>query len=299
MTQSAVPKYLLAELDVSDQNHAKFIEAMPELIELMTTKFQWELVYASYPITGRLNRFVHIWKIGSEQTVLSVMLDGAVGVQPKGDLAREFNEAYTHVQKYIGRTSHALMAALPHDPTRAGNQTETVIIDRSARAWIFNNSKLKKMPVLKLTPALEFYLANGVTSAELDDALFFNLAALKPVSVFQQKSFAQLQDFAREPMHIDLRHRVSTGGGSKPDVGRKKLLLAAPWGRTYEITQTEAEQLFEPIPNEARSATETRLTPFRAAHVPLASIPTPMDQTPIGEGCLCSVVNLTSFERPT
>jgi hypothetical protein len=70
-------KYVLVELDVLSKDHQAFQHAMIDFVELMFDHKRWELVFASYPMTGVLNRFVHIWKIPDESDVLDIMREGA------------------------------------------------------------------------------------------------------------------------------------------------------------------------------------------------------------------------------
>jgi hypothetical protein len=141
-------KYVLVELDVSRDNHQKFQEMMPDLVELMFDHKRWELVFASYPITGRVNRFVHIWRIPDESTIVEVMRDGAVDLGraqlPKeGTLDALFRACYMSVQSLVERTSHTLMTSLPYDPTHVGFQSQTILIDAESEAFLIDHGKLR------------------------------------------------------------------------------------------------------------------------------------------------------------
>jgi len=93
-------KYLYVELYVKRENHVKFEAEMTKLVDIMFDYKRWELVFASYPITGDLNHFVHIWKIPDESTVVDVMRAGALGNvyidaddPAEATLQRELNDA--------------------------------------------------------------------------------------------------------------------------------------------------------------------------------------------------------------
>jgi hypothetical protein len=147
-TSEELVKYVLVELDVSRKNHKKFQQKMPDLVELMFDRARWELVFASYPITGIVNRFVHIWRIPDESTVVEVMRDGAIDLGraqlPKaGTFEAEFRQVYMGVQELIDRTSHKLMTSLPYDPTHVGFQTQTILIDAEGEAFIIDHTTLR------------------------------------------------------------------------------------------------------------------------------------------------------------
>lgn len=147
-TSEELVKYVLVELDVARQHHDEFQKRMPELVELMFDHVRWELVFASYPITGVVSRFVHIWKIPDESTLVEVMREGAVKLtraeQPNPDtLDAAFRACYLRVQDLIERTSHTLMTSLPYDPTNVGFQSQTILLDAEGEAFIIEHSKLR------------------------------------------------------------------------------------------------------------------------------------------------------------
>jgi len=141
-------KYVFVELDVAREDHQAFQQRMPNLVELMFDHKRWDLVFASYPITGPVNRFVHIWKIPDESTLVEVMRDGAVDLKqserpPAGSLDAEFRECYLDVQKLIRHTEHRLLTALPYDPTHVGFQSQTVLIDTEGEAFLIDHARLR------------------------------------------------------------------------------------------------------------------------------------------------------------
>ncbi len=71
-------KYMLVELVVKDEHHVQFAEQMPGIIGHITARYGWEFVYGAYPLSGRMNKFVHIWRIKSEADVMKLMVDGAI-----------------------------------------------------------------------------------------------------------------------------------------------------------------------------------------------------------------------------
>jgi hypothetical protein len=141
-------KYVLVELDVLSKDHEAFQHAMIDFVELMFDHKRWELVFASYPITGTLNRFVHIWKIPDESDILDIMREGAFdrGAPPAkdaGPLAEKFRECYLKVQALIQRTKHTLMSSLPYDPEHVGFQSQTILIDADDQVFIIDHAKLR------------------------------------------------------------------------------------------------------------------------------------------------------------
>jgi hypothetical protein len=148
-TSEELVKYVLVELDVDRKNHDDFQKKMPELVELMFDHVRWELVFASYPITGVVSRFVHIWRIPNESGLVEVMREGAVSLPRAalpvpGSLSDAFRVCYKSVQELIERTSHTLMTSLPYDPTHVGFQTQTILIDAADNAYIIEHSELRK-----------------------------------------------------------------------------------------------------------------------------------------------------------
>src|SRR5687768_9766402 len=129
-------KYVMVELDVRREFHVLFQQQMQSLVEIMFDLKKWELVYAAYPITGPLNRFVHIWQIPDESSIVEVMREGALGngnvVSTAHDeltLQEEFRVCYQRVQGMIASTKHTLMTSLPYDPAHVGFQSQTILVD--------------------------------------------------------------------------------------------------------------------------------------------------------------------------
>ncbi len=89
------------------------------------------------------------------------------------------------------------MSALPHDPTQIGEQSDIIVVDENGDLALIVESRLED-PALDIPelhpeqePALDDYLRKGVSCGLLNDpdtnskSFFYNLAALKPLSVFQ------------------------------------------------------------------------------------------------------------------
>ena len=147
-TSAELVKYVLVELDVPRENHAEFQRKMSDLVELMFDHARWELVFASYPITGIVNRFVHIWKIPNESTLVEIMRDGAfkldtAALPEAGSLDALFRLGYTAVQELVVRTSHTLMTSLPYDPTHVGFQTQTILVDVEGETFLLDHKNLR------------------------------------------------------------------------------------------------------------------------------------------------------------
>ncbi|HTQ06181.1 MAG TPA: hypothetical protein VMI54_20105 [Polyangiaceae bacterium] len=145
---SDLVKYVLVELDVPTKHHAEFQEKMRQLVEVMFDFKRWELVFASYPLTGTVNRFVHIWRIPDESTILQVMRKGAVRLtqavkRNPTTLSEEFQVCYEAVQSLINETKHTLMTSLEYDPASVGYQTQTILIDAEGDLSIINHKKLR------------------------------------------------------------------------------------------------------------------------------------------------------------
>lgn len=143
-------KYLLVELYVRRENVRDFERRMRELVELMFDYKRWELVLASYPIAGKLNRFVHVWKIPHESDVLEVMRVGAPAddapevLRDCATLEQEFRFCYQRVQELIVDTEHQLVTSLPYDPTHVGYQTQTVLFDTQGEIFVIDHGTLRR-----------------------------------------------------------------------------------------------------------------------------------------------------------
>ncbi len=356
-TSQELIKYVLVELDVPRKNHQEFQNKMPDLVELMFDHKGWELVFASYPITGKVNRFVHIWKIPDESGLVEVMRDGAVDLskaQLRGasELDLVFRECYLGVQDLAESTKHRLMTSLPYDPTHVGFQSQTTVIDVEEEPFIIEHATLRKsvgkiaglsdisneledVRVAKFTrrnraneampkdksskervaqrenkkrnekkekessrvqalQLLQQHLNRGSVAARLTfegkQALLFNLASLKPRSVYQAVEFDEKAKKVAAPVAL-----VPKGDG-KVDLKVERLLIAMPWGGIYDVDEAALQQLAQPIPAKHVSATDAALKPIVEGFAPVAAIPEERD-TIIGDGCACYVINLASFVR--
>jgi hypothetical protein len=340
-------KYLVVELDVPRENHVRFQDEMKNLVEVMFDYKRWELVFATYPIIGKVNRFIHIWKIPDESTVVEVMRAGALGtphqaVDP-GDapnLEEQFRRCYQLVQSMIVDTRHTLVTSLPYDPNHVGYQSQTILIDAEGEPFVIDHDQLRtaldisseleevrqgkdKLRVraggrttapkslaelarqeregkpkpakapdnrsLKLAKIQE-HLNRGSAVARLkvgkSHALLFNLAGLKPRSVFQRLDTAE--QLAKEPSF------VPKGGNQSLDLPVSEILIATPWGSVYELDRAALGKLTKPVKDENKAAVGAALKPIIEDDTPLAAIPEERDQL-IGDGCACFVINLKSF----
>jgi hypothetical protein len=323
-------KYVMVELDVPRQNHTEFQTLMRPLVEIMFDLKRWELVFAAYPIVGIVNRFVHIWRIPDESSIIDVMREGAQAdaAPPSGDdLQEEFRQVYQAVQGLITHTKHILLTSLPYDPTHVGFQTHTIVVDADGDKFSLNHERLRerghdlsddlemarrKRDKVRTTThvagakergaesggerslreaqlsAIQEQLNRGAAVARVklgeegaNDALLFNLAALKPKSVFQEldQKFVKKGEAKKAPVL------------PKVDFPVDSLLIAAPWGGVYQLTAKELGAIATPLDHQDVDAA---LAPLIAADVPLAAVPEERDTT-IGDGCACFIINLRSF----
>jgi len=341
-------KYLVVELDVPRKNHVRFQDEMKNLVEVMFDYKRWELVFATYPIIGKVNRFIHIWKIPDESTVVEVMRAGALGtpheaVDP-GDapnLEEQFRRCYQLVQSMIVDTRHTLVTSLPYDPNHVGYQSQTILIDAEGEPFVIDHDLLRRKALdisselekvrqgkdklrvragrrttapkslaelarrkeeskktapktsdpgsVKLAKIQE-HLNRGSAVARLkigeSQSLLFNLAGLKPRSVFQRLDTAE--QLAKAPS------LGPTGGNGNLDLTVSEILIATPWGSVYELDRTALGELAKPVKEENKAAVAAALKPIIEDDTPLAAIPEERDQV-IGDGCACFVINLKSF----
>jgi hypothetical protein len=141
-------KYVLVELDVMREHHQNFRREMHTLTEIMFDYKGWELVYAAYPITGKLNRFIHIWKIPDESDILEVMREGALNDNPVNAAAantieEQFRDCYQKVQAMIQATTHTVMSSLPYDPEHVGYQSQTILVDAYGEKFVIDHRDLR------------------------------------------------------------------------------------------------------------------------------------------------------------
>lgn len=313
-------KYLVAELQVARENHQDFCDKMKGMVGLMFENYGWELVQATYPISGENDRFVHIWKIPDESSVLRVMRDGAPfdlssRVNSKKKAEKEFFEKYDAIQKLIVNTRHSFMTSLPHDPEAVGIQSQTILIDAEGEPFIINHAKLgqhkndanqlalvrKKVKdglVGQLTgddqmfARMQLHLDEGATSSRIkrgdSEVLFFNLAGLKPRSVFQEVQ--------PPPPPPGKKVAFPQGDGTVNFASPSAIFVATPWGGIYELTSENVTELAVPITGPAKERTDQRLKPLVEGKIPLASIPDTRNAI-VGDGCMCYVINLSSFTQ--
>lgn len=148
--------YLHAEFTVRRENHRAFETLMTRLMSVIYELFGWELVQATYPVTGAVNRFSHVWKISDPDTILRIMRHGAFddyGVERvlesaartsyEEPLSNYFKRVYREIQKVVENTSHQLTTSLPHDPNHAGDQSQTLLIDRDGDIFIMEHAEMR------------------------------------------------------------------------------------------------------------------------------------------------------------
>lgn len=333
--KNAAPVYLQAEFNVSRQNHRDFKALMKEILPVIFDQYRWELIYAGYPIVGNINRFTQLWKIPDETSVLRVMQAGAVeeGTPPTktasgaSDIRLElFQKLYRELQGIISETTHVLTTSLPHDPTYFGHQGQTLLVDVEGEAFIIDHDRLREHTARDIAPTLEqargkrwrtwknnpglgkgerverptqpkpdlnlqSFLNQGALTARLpDQTLLFNLAGIKPRSVFQEEP-----DFAKEQARRSERDRNTGTGKVEFPQGIKALLISTPWGSIYKLHATDVNAIASRIPADQVAPTARVLAPLIQAQVPLANIPEERDDV-IGDGCMCYVINLASFD---
>ncbi len=151
---SSFPTYLQAQFYVDRDKVKDFKTEMKNILPLMFDYFHWELVHASYPVSGELNRFTQIWQIPDEASVLQVMLAGAVeddhvppSPPPPGVSAEEitsFRQQYQKIQNLLRETTHSLTTSLPHDPAHVGHQSQTIIVDTEGEPFLLEHHAMRQ-----------------------------------------------------------------------------------------------------------------------------------------------------------
>jgi len=344
-TTNPTPLYLEAEFSVSRANHLKFKNKMKEILPVILDEYGWELIYAAYPVIGNINRFIHIWRIPNESSVLTIMRDGAEpekeGDKSVASAGKEairmylFKALYRELQGIISDTTHTLTTSLPHDPTYFGHQSQTLLVDVNGEAFLIDHAhmratlgetkdladELRKERTRQWRPweaapeldqhkcrkqrphtarkldknrarTLQFFLNQGALVASLPStnhgthSLLFNLAGIKPRSVFQEEPKA---DDDKSAALSDLNN----GDVEFPNLV-KHLIIATPWGAVYHLDKDDINSIASPLPPDKIAGTAALLKPLIEARVPLANIPEERDEV-IGDGCMCYVINLASF----
>jgi hypothetical protein len=109
-------------------------------------------VHASYPVTGEINQFRHVWRIPRLRDILRIMKHGAFDekadpthVDRGVDAARRryFRAVYWELQGVITETTHQITTALPADPFHAGYQSQTILIDRKGDSYLFTHQDMR------------------------------------------------------------------------------------------------------------------------------------------------------------
>ena len=312
-------KYVVVELDVARENHVPFQANMLALTDLMFSFKKWELVFAAYPITGVVNRFLHIWKIPSEDTIIEIMRAGALAVsdkertKAKQTVEEQFRSVYHTVQGMITRTNHTLMTSLSYDPENVGYQTQTILIDANRKPYLIYHSDLRSADarahrITRLAdapaahaqqdkqhaalPLIRDLLNRGITDARIKvdgaEALLFNLAGLRPKTIFEDLSTLETLNSEGTLAATGSPKEVMLPG----DV--KRLLLAMPDGEVFELGQKQVQGIARQIPSLKAKRVAELVKRFTDGKIPLASLPNDRQEI-IGDGCACYVINLNSF----
>jgi hypothetical protein len=331
-------KYVLVELDVRREHHIAFKNAMRPLVEIMFDLKKWELVFAAYPIDGKLNRFVHIWRIPDETTILEIMRSGAlreegVGAPGTGNtLDDEFREVYQEVQALIENTWHRILTSLPYDPAHVGYQTHTVLIDVEGEPFNIDHNDLRVLTARDIAEELEALRrtegrlrgaaihAPRNAEARRDDELSQREHELRAVQGHLNRGAAvarvnwnggmsllfNLATLKARSVYQKLDPaflRQDEAGPVLPGDGvfdqkAQGLLIATPWGGVYDL---QAAQLAAPLlkpMNKGNARLRAALEPIITGKVPLAAVPEERADV-IGDGCACYIINLNSFVSRT
>src|SRR5215831_6283908 len=145
-SSKSLVRYVLVELHVERKKHDAFKAAMPELVDLMFSHHRWELVYAAYPVTGKIDRFIHIWKVPDESSLLEIMLEGGLSkdmLKSANPAVKGFNAVYERVQDLIEDTKHRLMTSLPYDPNQVGFQSQSLLVDQANALFVIDHERLR------------------------------------------------------------------------------------------------------------------------------------------------------------
>lgn len=330
-------KYVMVELDVDRGNHHAFQEEMKSLVEIMFDLKKWELVFAAYPITCDINRFVHIWRIPDESSIVEVMREGALGSasDPGDALQMEFRECYQTVQAMIKHTRHTLMTSLPYDPAHVGFQTQTILVDVDGQLFLIDHDKLKTLSRLDISGALERtrkkQLRRRWTGKDAqqreEPALAYEgdaeAPALEPATddlkaiqwhLNRGASVAKVKLRNEDCLLFNLASLKSKSvyqRAEPSEVASEPLKefktgaeqLDAPGGMLIAAPWGAVYQLKEDDLKgiaqgiSAKGNTMKAVKPLIESNVPLAAIPEERDQL-IGDGCACYVINLQSFRKP-
>jgi hypothetical protein len=328
-------KYVLVELDVPREFHIRFQEQMQALVEIMFDLKQWELVFAAYPITGELNRFVHIWQIPDESSIVEVMREGALGstvstAHDQPTLEEEFRVCYQRVQAMIASTRHTLMTSLPYDPAHVGFQSQTILVDVDGDLFLIDHAKLKTLPELDIAGELE------IVRKEQPRVRATGKPGSKPAKFDKLKHQGRLGEYKAIQAHLN---RGSSVANVKLD-GQSSLLFNLAALKAKSVYQSvQPTEVDEKVPSElyvqegrrgnkldapgglliaapwgavymlnqatlreiavgiVGKSTKAAVQPLIDSNVPLAAIPEERDQI-IGDGCACYVINLHSFAMP-
>ncbi len=175
--RSADPQiyYLHVTLSVPRQNHRPFVTLMERLLSVIHDLYGWEFVHGSYPISGKVNQFVHVWKIPDPADVLHIMRHGAFnhkaamlpsrGKNEKDSASyKYFRAIYWELQGLVTETKHALTTALPADPNYEGFQSHTILIERGddkPRWFLIDHDEMKEawkeLDLRACVDALQFF----------------------------------------------------------------------------------------------------------------------------------------------
>jgi hypothetical protein len=271
--------FLHVSLRIKPQHLSDFQEKMQLYLKSFYKKYRWELVNAAYHVTGTINNYVHVWRLPSGKDANAVYQV----------MTKERDDAqYKEIQKCIEFTTQELTAAAKYDPMMFGYQRETLILDCKNAGWMLNNKKLMKNTEPNTDEQNEIMrlAEEGALMARLTsgNSLLFNLAQIAPKSCFQwnELSFKESVDNENDSDQPIFPKNI------------KALHILTPWGTICFFDEGKLKKEAAYLsPEEIKAALKE--TSIISSKVPLASIPEPKNSIP-GEGCMCYVINLASFE---
>lgn len=175
----SVVYFLQVDFKVPRERHRAYVFLMKRFQSIVYDLYEWELVHASYPLSGEINQFCHVWRIPRLRDLLRMMKHGAFDEKAdpthfdkEVDAARRryFRGVYWELQSVIVETTHHLTTALPADPFHAGYQSQTILIDRKGDRYLFTHQDMReKWQDADISEELEKYrFANPKFRAEED-----------------------------------------------------------------------------------------------------------------------------------
>lgn len=149
----SVVYFLQVDFKVPRERHRAYVFLMKRFQSIVYDLYEWELVHASYPLSGEINQFCHVWRIPRLRDLLRMMKHGAFDekadpthAHKEVDAARRryFRAVYWELQSVITETTHHLTTALPADPFHAGYQSQTILIDSKGEGYLFTHQEMRE-----------------------------------------------------------------------------------------------------------------------------------------------------------